>query len=130
MAPLSNSSVARDMRVDLDRQHLPHQRFACRCSLREGHTRRAGNARYRSHQIDQSRQIIGTHIKEGTATLEVIEAGVGMPAFRTVTEEESGRGHWRPNPAIVDGFARSLSAAAEEGIRRAAQPQTSLPPPL
>ena len=114
---------AGDMRVDLDRQPRSHQRVAGGDAFGEGHARRSRDPRHWSHQMDERRQVVGAHVEERSCALLIEDAGVGVPAFRSMSHEDGCCRYWRPDQAVVDGFASRLQAAAEEGIGRAAQAQ-------
>ena len=116
---------AGQVRRHIDVDHVTIFRLAGDHALREGDLAGAGDARYRAEQVDQRGDVVGAHVQHRTAARLVEEGRVRVPVFVTVANHERGRCNGSADPAIVNQFATGLQAAAEEGVRRAADAQSA-----
>ncbi len=73
-----------------------------------------------TEQVDEARHVIGAHVEHRPAAVEIVEAGIGMPALMAGAHEEGGAADRLADRAGVDELARGLLRAAEEGVRRGA----------
>src|SRR5258708_540541 len=89
----------------------------------ERNTSGTGNALDGSHQGDQSRQVIGSHIKERPGSRLIEEMWIRMPAFGAMPQKESSGRDRRANCPIIDQIDAGLDATAQKGIRCIADPQ-------
>ncbi len=112
-----------DMRRDLDRNARSGHGLARDDALGPQPRRRPADARHRTEQIDEVGHVIGAHVEHRPAAVEVVEAGIGVPALMARTHEERRAADRAADQAVVDACARGLVRAAEERVRRAAEPQ-------
>ena len=96
-------------------------RFAGDQALGVGDAGEPGDAAHRPQEVYQTGQGVGSHVEHRAAAALVEEGGVGMPALGTGAGHEGNRVQGGADPAVVEQLATGLMAAAEEGVRRAAQ---------
>ena len=77
----------------------------------------------RPEQIDQVGHVIGAHVEHRPAAGQIVEGGVGVPAFVAGAHEEGGPADRPTDHALVDALSRGLVRAAEKRVGRAAEPQ-------
>ena len=81
---------------------------------------------YGPYHVDERGQIIGAHVKHGTASCVVEEFGVLVPGLVSVPHHEGGCGDGLADPAVVDELAAGLVSAAQKGVGSSAQQQVVL----
>ncbi len=113
----------RDGRRDLDREllagertHLHHARLAAlESESRDG--------RDRSEDVDERRDVVGTHVQQRAAADGVEEGGVRVEDLRTLPLEGRLREQRAPDVAAGDRALRRLHPGAEHGVGRDADTQ-------
>ena len=112
-----------DVRVHIDRQH----RSLCRAGRHGARLRGTGRHRadpaHRAQQAEQRGHIIRSHVVKRACARLIEERGGRVMELVAVTDEPRAAARDPAEPAAVDQLTDVLKAAAEEGIRGAADEQ-------
>ena len=114
----------------------PREGFAGDHSLGERDARRPGDPPYGSHQGRERGEVVGPHVEHRAGARLKEEVRVRVPVLGAVAEHERRHGDGLAYDPLVHDLAAGLQSAAEEGVRGAADPESSLgghfqhPPPV
>src|SRR5215208_6018059 len=114
----------------------PREGFARDRTLGERDARRPGDPPHGPHQGRERGEVVGPHVEHRAGAGLVVEVRIRVPVLGAVAEHERRYGDGLSDDPLVHDLAACLEAAAEEGVRGAADPEISLgghfhyPPPV